>query len=63
MNQFNEYVKEAFAPKQSQKKREELLRAIVDKKCSFARYDPHLPLDSMIINEPNYPISPKYVKT
>ena len=33
-----------------------------DKKCSFARYDPHLPVEAMVINEVNYPISPKYIK-
>ena len=42
--------------------KEELLRAMYDKKESFARYDPHLPLEGMVINEANYPISPKHIK-
>jgi len=49
-------------PKTSQKKKDELERALREKKCSFARYDPHLPIEGMAINEVNVPISPSFLK-
>ena len=36
--------------------------ALRDKKMPFARNDAHLPIEGMVINEKNYPISPKYLK-
>lgn len=62
INQFGNYVKNTFMPKVNQKKKEELKKAIKDKHCSFSRYDGHLPSEAMLINEKNYPISPKYLK-
>ncbi len=62
MNQFGNYVKEAFKPKPSRRKKEELHKALIDKSCPMARYDAHLPIEGMVINEKNYPISPRYLK-
>ena len=36
--------------------------ALRDKKMPFAKADPHLPILGMVINEKNYPISPKHLK-
>ena len=36
--------------------------ALRDKNMPFARFDAHLPIEGMLINEKNYPISPKYLK-
>ena len=63
MQQFNHYVKDQFLPKQSKKKQAELERAFQEKKCSFAKYSPHIGIDAMLINDSNFPISPKFTKT
>ena len=60
--QYGVHIRENFLPKPSQKKKMELEMALRDKKMPFARNDAHLPIEGMVINEKNYPISPKYLK-
>lgn len=62
MQMYDQYVKESFAPKVSKKKREELLHAQSERKCSFARYNSHLPMEAMALSDVKVPISPKYYK-
>ena len=62
MKDYSEHIKKNHAPKVSQKKRDELERAIRDGKSEFARQTPHLPLEAMTVNDPNHPLSPQFLK-
>lgn len=63
MKDYSEHIKKNHAPKVSQKKKDELERAIVDVNGSqFARQTPHLPLEAMTVNDPNHPLSPQFLK-
>ena len=62
MQQYGAYIRENCLPVPSKKKVMELERAMRSKKSPFARQDPHLPIEGMVINEYNYPISPKHIK-
>ena len=48
MKDYDQYVKQLYKPKVSQKKKEELEMAFKQKRCSFARQDPHLPITGMM---------------
>ena len=60
--QYGMHIRENFLPKTSLKKKYELEMALRDKKMPFAKADAHLPILGMVINEKNYPISPKHLK-
>lgn len=62
MKDYSEHIKKNYAPKVSQKKKDELERAIRDGTSQFARQTPHLPLEAMTVNDPNHPLSPQFLK-
>ena len=62
MKQYGDHIRDTGLPKTSLKKKLELEMAMKKRECSFARYDAHLPIEGMLINEKNFPISPQHLK-